>query len=82
MGQRNFKKHFEFNSFSEIFYCSSTRLRNTNLGVFIKCQYTGTIFRNKEMGHNLLKKIKSLKFRWNILQWHDQTQEHKCFYIC
>ena len=48
MGQRNFKKHFEFSSFNEIFYRSSTRLKNTNLGVFIQCQYTGTILRNKK----------------------------------
>ena len=33
MGQLNFKKTFEFRSFSEIFYCGRTRLRNTNLGV-------------------------------------------------
>ena len=31
MGQLNFKKPFEFHSFSEIFYCGMTRLSNTNL---------------------------------------------------
>ena len=31
MGQRNFKKHFKFYNFSEIFYCGMTRLRNMNL---------------------------------------------------
>ena len=31
MGQRNFKKPFEFYNFTEIFYCEMTRLRNTNL---------------------------------------------------
>ena len=56
MGQRNFKKPFEFNSFSEIFYCGMSRLRNTSLGVFIQCQYTRTILRNKNMGQSLYKK--------------------------
>ena len=56
MGQCNFKKHFEFNSFREIFYCSSIRLRNTNLGVFIQCQYTRTISRKKNIGRRLFKK--------------------------
>ena len=37
MGQLNFKKLFEFHCFSEIFYCSMKRLRNTNLGVFMQC---------------------------------------------
>ena len=59
MGQRNFKKPFEFNSFSEIFYCAMTRIRNTNLGVYIQCQYTRTILRN--MGQSLFKK--HLKFQ-------------------
>ena len=53
MGQRNFKKPFEFHSFSQIFYCNMNRLRNTNLGVFIQCQYTRTILRNKNMGQSL-----------------------------
>ena len=55
MGQPNFKKPFEFHSFSEIFYCGLTRLRNTNFAVFIQCQYTKTILRNKNMGQNLFK---------------------------
>ena len=38
MGQRNFKKRFEFHNFSEILYCGMARLRNMNLGVFIQCQ--------------------------------------------
>ena len=33
-----------------------TRLRNTNLGVFIPCQYTRIISRNKNKGHSLFKK--------------------------
>ena len=33
-----------------------TRLRNTNLDVFIQCQYTRTILRKKNMGENLFKK--------------------------
>ena len=56
MGQRNFKKPFEFHNFSEIFYCGMTRLRNTNLDVFIQCQYTRTILRSKYMGQCLFKK--------------------------
>ena len=34
-----------------------TRLRNTNLGVFIQCQYTRTILRNKNMGQSLIKEL-------------------------
>ena len=77
---RNFKKPFEFNSFSQIFYCGMTRLRNMSLGVFTQCQYARTILRNKNMGYSLLKKHS--KFQWNILLWHDQAQEHEfgCFY--
>ena len=51
-----FKKHFKFHNFSEILYCSIPRLRNTNLSVFIQCQYTRNIFRNKNMGQSLFKK--------------------------
>ena len=47
MVQRNFKKHFEFRNFIEIFCCGMTRLRKTELGVFIQCQYTRTILRNR-----------------------------------
>ena len=61
MGQRNFKKPFEFHNFSEIFYCGMTRLRNTNLDVFIQYQYTRTILRNKNIGQSLFKK--HLKFQ-------------------
>ena len=56
MGQRNFKKPFEFHNFIEIFYCDMSRLRNTSLSVFIKCQYTRTISRKKNMGQSLFKK--------------------------
>ena len=55
MGQRNFKKHFKFHNFSEIFYFDMTRLRNTTFRVFMQCQYTGTILGNKNMGQNLLQ---------------------------
>ena len=34
MGQRNFKKAFEFRSFSEIFYCGMSRLE-TQIWVFL-----------------------------------------------
>ena len=33
-----------------------TRLRNTNLSVFMQCQYTRTILRNKIVGESLFKK--------------------------
>ena len=56
MGYRNFKKHFKFQDFREIFYCPMTRLRSTNLDVFIQCQYTRTRLRNKNEGQNLFKK--------------------------
>ena len=56
MGYRNFKKHFKFQDFREIFYCPMTRLRSTNLDVFIQCQYTRTSLRNKNEGQNLFKK--------------------------
>ena len=56
MGQSLFKKHSKFQNFNEIFYCGMTRLRNTSLGVFIQCQYTRTILRNKNMGQSLFKK--------------------------
>ena len=62
MGQHNFKKFFEFNSFSEIYYYGMTRLRNTSLGVFIRCQYTRTILRNKNLGQSLfLRNIESFQ---------------------
>ena len=56
MGQSLFKKHSKFQNFDEIFYCGMTRLRNTNLDVFIQCQYTRTILRKKNMGQSLIKK--------------------------
>ena len=56
MGQRNFKKPFEFHNFIEIFYRGMTRLRTTSLSVFIQCQYTRTILRNKNMGQSLFNK--------------------------
>ena len=56
MGQSLFKKHSKFQNFDEIFYCGMTRLRNTNLGFFIQCQYSRTILRKKNKGQSLLKK--------------------------
>ena len=38
MGQRSFKKRFKFHNLSEIFYPDMTKLRNTNLSVFLQCQ--------------------------------------------
>ena len=56
MGQSLCKKHSKFQNFDEIFYCDMTKLRNTNLDVFIQYQYTRTISRKKNLGQNLFKK--------------------------
>ena len=56
IGQRSFKKHLKFHDFVEIYYYGMTRLSNTNLSVFIQCQYTRTILRNKYMGQSQFKK--------------------------
>ena len=56
MGQNLFMKNPKFQNFNDIFYCGMTRLRNTNFDVFIQCQYTRTILRNKNMGLSLFKK--------------------------
>ena len=61
MGQLNFQKPFEFHNFSEIFCCGMTTLQNTNLNVFIQCQYTRTILRNKNMEQSLFKKHSNFK---------------------
>ena len=50
MGQSLFKKHSKFQNSDEVFSRGMTRLRNTNLGVFIQCQYTRTISKQKNMG--------------------------------
>ena len=68
VGHIHFKKLTKFRKFIEIFHCCMTRLRNTNLGVFIQCQYTRTILRNKNMGQSLFKK-------------HHQTQEFEFWII-
>ena len=60
MGQSLFKKHSKFQNFNKIFYCGVTRLRNTNLDVFIQCQYTRTVSRKKNMGWSLFKKHSKL----------------------
>ena len=48
MGQSLFKKNPKFQNFDEIFYCGMTRLMNTNLDVFMQCQYAGIILRKKK----------------------------------
>ena len=55
MSQLNFKKPFEFHSFSEIFHYGLTRISNTNFDVFIQYNYTTTILRKKNMGQSLFK---------------------------
>ena len=61
MGHILLKKHSKFQNFNEIFYCAMTRLRKTNFDVFIQCQYTRTILRNKNIVQNLLKKHSKLQ---------------------
>ena len=79
MGQCNLKEPFEFNSFSEIFYCGKTRLRNTSFGVFIECQHTRTILRNKNMVQSLFKKhSKFQNFNEIFYCGMKMTQEHEC----
>ena len=56
VGHIHFKKLMKFQKFIEIFYSRMTRLRNTNLGIFIQYQYTRTILRKKNMGQSLFKK--------------------------
>ena len=56
VGHIGFKKLMKFRRFIEILHCCMTSLRNTNLGVFIQCQYIRTILRNKNIGHSLFKK--------------------------
>ena len=50
MGQSLFKKNPKFQNFDEIFYCGMIRLMNTNLDVFMQCQYAGIILRKKKCG--------------------------------
>ena len=68
IGKYTFKKHFKFHNFSEIFYCGMTRLRNTNLSVFLQCQHTRTILRNKNMEQSLFKNIHNYDeiFYWGL----------------
>ena len=82
MGQSLFKKHSKFQNFDEKFCCGITRLRNTSFGVFIQCQYTRTILRNKNTGQSLFKKhSKFQNFDEIILLWHDQTKEQEFGYF-
>ena len=63
MGQSLFMKHSRFHNFEEIFCCGMTRLRNTNLDVYIQRQHTRSILESENMRHNLFKKYsKSQKF--------------------
>ena len=67
MGQSLFKKHSKFQNFDEIFYCGMTRLRNTNLDVFIQCQYTRTIIRNKNIDRVCLRNNQNFK---NLMKYY------------
>ena len=61
MEQSLFINHPKFQNFDKIFYCSTTRLTNTSLCVFIQCRCTRTMLRNKNMGQNHF--TKHSKFR-------------------
>ena len=61
MGQSLFKKHSKFQNFNEIFYCDMTRLRNTNLDIFIHCQHTKTILRKKIWDRVCLRNTQNFK---------------------
>ena len=91
-----FKKHFfwdtsilknlwNFQKFIGIFHCCMTRwLRNKNLGVFIQCQYTRTILKNKKRNDKRFNNraysllflmaifLNRLWFISNILKWLDR----------
>ena len=67
MGELNFQKPFQFHSCVEIYYCSMTSLMNTNLGVFIQCQYTRAILKSKTMGQILFKKYSKFQKFGEIL---------------
>ena len=62
LGQHNFKKHFKFHNFSEIFYCGITRLMNMILSVFIR-----NILRNKNMRQSLFNKHSKFQTFHDIL---------------
>ena len=59
MGQCNFKKRIEFNSFNEIFYCRLARLKSTILGVFIHMQEL--FYKTGILARVFLRKIQSFK---------------------
>ena len=59
MGQRNFKKPFEFHNFSEIFYCGMTRLRNTNLNVSFTISIYKNQFKKQKYGTVSLRNIQN-----------------------
>ena len=85
MGQRDFKKHFEFHNFSNVFHCDTTRLRDTNLSIIIQCQYKRTILRNKNIGQSMFKKHSKFQNFVEILYCRMTRlifQEHifGCFY--
>ena len=60
MEQSLFKKHSKSQNFDEIFYSGMIRLRNINFDVFIRCQYTRTISKKKNMVQGLFKKNSKL----------------------
>ena len=49
-GAESVQEIFKIQNFDEIFYCGMTRLKKTNLDVFIQSKYTRTISKKKNMG--------------------------------
>ena len=64
MGQRNFKKLLEFNSFSEIFYCGMTRLRKKSMNYCGLYRYVKAIKPKKVVRQSFFKN--HLKFQYSI----------------
>ena len=54
-----------------------TRLRNTNLDVFMRCQYTRTILRKKYMGEILFKKYSKFQIINKVFYCDMAKRGHK-----
>ena len=78
MEQSLFKKHSKSQNFDKIFYSGMIRLRNMNFDGFIRCQYTRTISKKKNMMQGLFKKNSKLLIFDEIFYSciTNQTQEH------
>ena len=63
MEQRDFKKHFKFHNFSEIFYCE--------FKCFMQCQYTRTILRNKNIWDRVCLSLMKYLMKYDTVEWPD-----------